>query len=98
MMWGGGDDQESIRTIRGAIDRGITIIDAAPVYGFGHVEEIVGKALAESGRRKNVLIATKIGLDWRDGAPFRNASKARIQKEIEDSLRRLRTDQRSCRA
>ena len=91
-MWGGSDDQESIRTIRSAIDRGITIIDTAPVYGFGHAEEIVGKALAESGQRRNVLIATKVGLDWRDGVPFRNASKARIQKEIEDSLRRLRTD------
>src|ERR1035437_1783798 len=91
-MWGGSDDQESIRTIRSAMDRGITLIDTAPVYGFGHAEEIVGKALAESGQRQNVLIATKVGLDWRDGAPFRNASKARIQKEMEDSLRRLRTD------
>ncbi|WP_213771853.1 aldo/keto reductase [Bradyrhizobium sp. dw_78] len=91
-MWGGSDDQESIRTIQSAVDRGVTLIDTAPVYGFGHSEEIVGKALAENGQRKNVLIATKVGLDWRDGAPFRNASKARIQKEIEDSLRRLRTD------
>jgi aryl-alcohol dehydrogenase-like predicted oxidoreductase len=91
-MWGGSDDQESIRTIQSAIDRGITIIDTAPVYGFGHSEEVVGQALAESGQRQNVLIATKVGLDWRDGAPFRNASKARIHKEIEDSLRRLRTD------
>jgi aryl-alcohol dehydrogenase-like predicted oxidoreductase len=62
-MWGGSDDQESIRTIRSAIDRGITIIDTAPVYGFGHAEEIVGKALAENGQRQNVLIATKVGLD-----------------------------------
>src|ERR1700689_1485630 len=91
-MWGGRDDQESIRPIQNAIDRGITIIDTAPVYGFGHSEEIVGRALAESGRRQNVVIATKVGLDWRDGQPFRNGRKARIQKEIEDSLRRLRTD------
>jgi aryl-alcohol dehydrogenase-like predicted oxidoreductase len=91
-MWGGSDDQESIRTILSALDRGITIIDTAPVYGFGHSEEIVGKALAESGRRQNVVIATKVGLDWRDGQPFRNGRKARIKKEIEDSLRRLRTD------
>jgi len=91
-MWGGSDDQESIRTIHSALDRGITIIDTAPVYGFGHSEEIVGKALAESGMRQNVTIATKVGLDWRDGQPFRNGSKARIKKEIDDSLRRLRTD------
>ncbi len=91
-MWGGKDDRESIRAIHGAVDRGINIIDTAPVYGFGHAEEIIGLALAESGRRQKVLIATKVGLDWRDNRPFRNGSKARIQKEIEDSLRRLRTD------
>ncbi len=82
--------KNSIRTIKSALDRGINIIDTAPVYGFGHSEEIVGRAL--SGRRQNVVIATKVGLDWNDGKPFRNASKARIAKEIEDSLRRLRTD------
>jgi len=91
-MWGGTDEAEAIRTIREAVDRGITLIDTAPVYGFGRSEEIVGKALAEGGRRKRVTIATKVGLDWKDGQPFRNAGKARIQKEIEDSLRRLRTD------
>ena len=90
-MWGGTDEAESIRTIHSAIDRGINLIDTAPVYGFGRSEEIVGKALAEIGRNK-ALIATKAGLDWRDGNPFRNASRARIQKEVEDSLRRLRTD------
>ena len=91
-MWGGSDDADSIRTIKSALDRGINIIDTAPVYGFGHSEEIVGQALAESGQRQNVIIATKVALDWKDGKPFRNASKARIAKEIEDSLRRLRTD------
>jgi aryl-alcohol dehydrogenase-like predicted oxidoreductase len=91
-MWGGSDETESINTIYGAIDRGITLIDTAPVYGFGRSEEIVGKALAADGRRNRVLIATKVGLDWRDDKPFRNANKARIVKEVEDSLRRLRTD------
>ncbi len=90
-MWGGSDQAESIRTIRSAVDRGINLIDTAPVYGFGRSEEIVGEALAEIGRHK-VLIATKVGLDWREGQPFRNASRVRIHKEIEDSLRRLRTD------
>jgi aryl-alcohol dehydrogenase-like predicted oxidoreductase len=91
-MWGGSDDADSIRTIKSALDRGINIIDTAPVYGFGHSEEIVGQALAESWQRQNVIIATKVALDWKNGKPFRNASKARITKEIEDSLRRLRTD------
>jgi aryl-alcohol dehydrogenase-like predicted oxidoreductase len=89
-MWGGSDDAESIRTIQSALDRGINIIDTAPVYGFGHSEEIVGQAL--TGRREGVIIATKVALDWKNDKPFRNGSKARIQKEIEDSLRRLRTD------
>src|SRR5882724_6236095 len=90
-MWGGTNEAESIRTIRSAVDRGINLIDTAPVYGFGRSEEIVGEALAEIGRDK-VLIATKVGRDWREGQPFRNASRVRIHKEIEDSLRRLRTD------
>ena len=51
-MWGGTDEGESIRTIHEALDRGITLIDTAPVYGFGRSEEIVGKALAEAGRRR----------------------------------------------
>src|SRR5579863_131710 len=91
-MWGGTDEAESIRTIHEALDRGITLIDTAPVYGFGRSEEIVGQALAEGGRRQRVLIATKVGLDWKDGHPFRNGGKARIVKEVEDSLRRLKTD------
>src|SRR5271156_5488805 len=91
-MWGGTDEQESIRTIHSAIDRGITLIDTAPVYGFGRSEEIVGKALASGGLRQRVVIATKVGLDWSSGEPVRNASRARIFAEVEDSLKRLRTD------
>src|ERR1700744_6288684 len=91
-MWGGSDDAESIRTIHAAIDRGITLIDTAPVYGFGHSEEVVGRALAQGGRRNKAVIATKVALDWKEGKPFRNASRGRILKEFDDSLRRLRTD------
>jgi aryl-alcohol dehydrogenase-like predicted oxidoreductase len=91
-MWGGTDEAEAIRTIHEAVDRGITLIDTAPVYGFGRAEEIVGKALADGGRRKRVQIATKVGLDWKDGQPFRHASKTRIVAEIDASLRRLRSD------
>ncbi|WP_308721123.1 aldo/keto reductase [Komagataeibacter xylinus] len=90
-MWGGPDDRNAIATIHEALDVGITLVDTAPVYGFGHSEEIVGQALV--GRRDKVAIATKVGLDWKDDhKPFRNSSPARIRKEIEDSLRRLRTD------
>jgi aryl-alcohol dehydrogenase-like predicted oxidoreductase len=91
-MWGGNTDlDESIRTIRSAIERGITLIDTAPVYGFGRSEEIVGMALS-GGLRERAVIATKAGLDWRDGKVRRNSSPARIRKEVEESLQRLRTD------
>src|ERR1700682_3431071 len=91
-MWGGTDEAESIATIQAALEHGITLIDTAPVYGFGRSEEIVGKAIAEGGLRSRVVIATKTGLEWEHGRVFRNASRARILQEIEDSLRRLRTD------
>jgi aryl-alcohol dehydrogenase-like predicted oxidoreductase len=92
-MWGGSDEQAAIATIHAAIERGITLIDTAPVYGFGRSEELVGKALADGGRRQHVVLATKCGLDWSaDQAPFRNSTRARIVREVEDSLRRLKTD------
>ena len=61
-MWGGTDEAESIKAIQSAIDAGITLVDTAPVYGFGVSEEIVGKAIA--GRRDSVVLATKCGLVW----------------------------------
>ena len=91
-MWGGTDEAESVSTIRAALEHGINIIDTAPVYGFGRSEEIVGKAIAEGHLRSRVLIATKTGLEWEGRRVFRNASRARILQEVEDSLRRLRTD------
>jgi aryl-alcohol dehydrogenase-like predicted oxidoreductase len=90
-MWGGTDEAESIGTIRAAFSHGINVVDTAPVYGFGRSEEIVGKALAD-GLRETVLIATKVGLEWHDGKITRNGSRERILREVEDSLRRLRTD------
>src|SRR5438874_37609 len=81
-MWGGTDDAQAIATIKSAIDCGITLIDTAPAYGFGHAEELVGQALAEAGARDRVCIATKAGLDWNNGKVFRNASRVRIRKEV----------------
>jgi aryl-alcohol dehydrogenase-like predicted oxidoreductase len=91
-MWGGTDEAESVATIRAAFEHGINLVDTAPAYGFGRSEEIVGKAIAESRLRPDVLIATKAGLQWEGGKVSRNASRARIMREVEDSLRRLRTD------
>ncbi|MEH3022063.1 MAG: aldo/keto reductase [Pseudomonas oryzihabitans] len=89
-MWGGTDEARSIETIRGAVQGGINLIDTAPVYGFGRSEEIVGKAL--EGIRDQAVIATKVALEWPNEEVRRNASAARIRQEVEDSLRRLRTD------
>ena len=88
-MWGGTDEAQSIATIRSAVERGIALIDTAPVYGFGRSEEIVGMALAEGSLRDKVQIATKVGVAWKDdGALYRDSRPARIRKEVEDSLHR----------
>ena len=99
--WGENDDKLSVRTIDEAIDCGITWFDTAPVYNLGHSEEVVGKAL--KGKRHNVLISTKCGLEWDYETPvfhkvmegrnvYRDLSAKGISKNLEDSLRRLQTD------
>lgn len=99
--WGENDDKLSVRTINEAIDCGITWFDTAPVYNLGHSEEVVGKAL--KGKRHNVLISTKCGLEWDYETPvfhkvmegrnvYRDLSAKGIRKNLEDSLRRLQTD------
>src|SRR6266481_9429983 len=83
-MWGGTDKREAVATIRAALEQGINLIDTAPVYGFGVSEEIVGQALAAAGLRSQAVIATKVGLEWRDGKVSRNSSPGRIRKEVQD--------------
>ncbi len=106
-MWGGSDTGEAIKAIRSAYDQGVTSIDTAPVYGQGASEEIVGKAIKDLPR-DNVQILTKFGLRWdlkkggfhfhskdnqgKDIDIYKYASKKSIIKEVEDSLKRLRTD------
>lgn len=89
-MWGGADDENAAKTIDKALDVGINLIDTAPVYGFGHSEEILGKAL--QGRRDRVVLATKVGLNWQNGQVFRDSRKARVEAELDASLKRLHTD------
>ena len=89
--WGNKDHDESIRIIHRALDAGVNFIDTADVYSRGESEEIVGKALA-GGKRDNVVLATKIhGTMGDDPNEFGN-SRRWIMKEIDNSLRRLRTD------
>ena len=89
--WGNTDHEDSIRIIHRALDAGINFIDTADVYSRGESEEIVGKALA-GGRRDSVVLATKVhGTMGDDPNEFGN-SRRWIAKEIENSLRRLKTD------
>ena len=99
--WRNSDDDESVRTIHRALELGINTIDTAPVYGFGHSEEVIGKAI--KGRRSEYIIATKCGLWWdddegsfrfeKDGHRVtRNLTSHAIRTEIERSLKRLGTD------
>ena len=99
--WGDNDDMESIKTIHAALDLGINFVDTAPVYGMGHSEEVVGKAIAD--RRNKVILSTKCGLMFdrtegsyyfsRDGKDvYKNLSKGAIIDSVEQSLRRLNTD------
>src|SRR5215469_3577327 len=81
-MWGGSDERESIRTIHAALDQGINLIDTAPIYGNGRSEEIVGKALRQYGRRHNVHLATKVGIDWTTGRIEWNSTRERILPRI----------------
>lgn len=91
--WGHVDDNESIATIYKAEELGIDLIDTAPIYGDGHAEEIVGKAIR--GRRDRWVIATKCGLLPSSGAgamPRRCLSYDSVLAECDQSLRRLGID------
>jgi aryl-alcohol dehydrogenase-like predicted oxidoreductase len=95
-MWGGTDEAQAIATIHAALDRGITLIDTAPVYGFGTAEQIVGRALAAGGMRRRAILATKAGQRTQltvlaYGALCRGLLSGRIRKDTQfngDDLRR----------
>jgi aryl-alcohol dehydrogenase-like predicted oxidoreductase len=87
--YGTPDDAESIATIHQAIDRGITFLDTADMYGVGQNEELVGRAIAK--RRNEVVLATKFGnVRHPDGSMTVNGRPEYVQQACEASLRRLR--------
>ncbi len=89
--WGSQDDEESTRAVHAALDAGVTFFDTAAVYGLGHSEEVLGRALGP--RRKDVVLATKCGLVWDENKRIRrNGNYASVLQEVEQSLRRLGTD------
>lgn len=106
-MWGGAEQKTALRAIRAAYDLGMTTIDTAPVYGFGKSEELVAKGL-EGIARDQYQILTKFGMNWEtqqgeyffdttdnSGKPvkmYKYSGRDQVAKEIEASLRRLKTD------
>jgi aryl-alcohol dehydrogenase-like predicted oxidoreductase len=85
------DDIESIQAIQKALSVGVNFFDTADVYGFGHSEEILSRALGS--KRNEVIIATKFGVNWdRDGKTYKNCSSKRIVEALEGSLSRLQID------
>ncbi|WP_026442698.1 aldo/keto reductase [Pseudacidobacterium ailaaui] len=90
--WGDVPEKDAIATCLTALDCGIRLIDTAPIYGHGRAEEIVGKAIRQHGKRDTFYVATKAGLEWNESGVYANATPARLRRELEDSLRRLRTD------
>lgn len=91
--WGAQDDAISIRAMRHAIDRGINWIDTAPIYGLGHSEELVRRALREMPAAQRPYVFTKCGLVWderaREAPPRRQGSPESLRRELDASLRRL---------
>ncbi|MDX6804816.1 aldo/keto reductase [Terrihabitans rhizophilus] len=88
--WGASDAGEARRLIDVCLDAGVTLFDTADVYSSGASEEILGEAIR--GRRDRVLISTKTGLPMGDGPQDWGASRSRLIRAVEDSLRRLGTD------
>jgi len=105
-LWGGTDDEDAIRAINKGIDVGVTCIDTAPVYGMGHSERVVGRAIKD--RRDEVMVATKCGLRWdleegtryfptrtpegKSVVVYRNLRPDSIRYECDQSLQRLGVD------
>ena len=94
--WGAQDDSESMAAIKHAVARGVNWIDTAAVYGYGHSEEVVGRALREIPAADRPLVFTKGGMSWyeddRFREPLRDLRPATIRAEVDASLRRLGVD------
>ena len=91
--YGAIEDDEAVKAIHRALDRGVNCVDTAPAYGGGHSEEVVGRALA--GRRQDVVLVTKCGVKAPPPGqlgPLRDSSRANILREVDASLKRLDTD------
>ncbi|RRD96093.1 aldo/keto reductase [Clostridiales bacterium COT073_COT-073] len=91
--WDSVNDEKAEKIVNEAIALGINFFDVAPVYGWGHAENTLGRALKKNGMRHQVLIATKAGLIWDDMHHITNdLSRSNLLKEVDQSLKRLQTD------
>jgi aryl-alcohol dehydrogenase-like predicted oxidoreductase len=94
--WGDQDDAASVTAIRHAVEAGVNWIDTAAVYGLGHSEEIVARALKPFRGADRPFVFTKCGLVWdeadRTVEPSRSGDAASVRREVDASLRRLRTE------
>jgi aryl-alcohol dehydrogenase-like predicted oxidoreductase len=91
-MWGGQDEAQSIAAIHAAVDHGVSWIDTAPIYGSGHSEEVVGRAVKQLPASRRPLVFTKFGLGVDSNNPTRSASASEVAAECEASLLRLGVD------
>ena len=92
-MWGGQDDAASIEAIHAAVDHGVNWIDTAPIYGSGHSEVIVGRAIKALPVGRRPLVFTKFGLGDNSDTVNKSATRAQVLAECDASLRRLGVDQ-----
>lgn len=91
--WGSQEDDDSVRAIHHAVDRGINWVDTAAFYGYGHSEEVVGRALRDLPESDRPYVFTKCGLRWDDkGDPHNRMAPDSVREECEDSLRRLHVE------
>jgi len=91
--YGAIEDDEAVKAIHRALDKGVNCVDTAPAYGAGHSEEVVARALEK--RRRDVILVTKCGVKVPPPGqlgPLRDASRANVLREVDASLKRLRTD------
>ena len=93
--WGKQDDSSSEKTLHRAVESGVNLIDTAPVYGNGRSERVIGQFIKQEKLRDKVILATKVGLRWEkpdSEISFSCLKKESILKELDESLRRLKTD------
>ncbi len=88
-LWGGQDDADSLAAIHAAVDHGVNWIDTAPIYGSGHSETVVGRAVKALPAARRPFVFTKFGLGQNSEAPTRAAGERDVMEECDASLRRL---------